>query len=297
MPPVRFDPAVACCPKEQPPVKRHAFVPLVTYPDANSDAIATNTVAAAKWIGAGLHALALTADIPEVSNAFSRLLINVPGMIREAEELSRKRGSHLLGELGKQAGAAGVQLTTETVATGLPLLADEAATRARYFDISLLGWEAGNPTSRMTTETVLFGSGRPAVLLPELSAVAPLDRLAIAWDGSRVAARAVADALPFFERATAITVLTVLDEKPLTDRDAGERLVAALRRRGLEAEVAPVKAEDCAIAETLQQSAIERGCKLLVMGAYGHSRVRDFVLGGATAGVLDDLLMPVLLSH
>jgi len=278
-------------------VKLHAFVPLVTYPDPSSDAVAANAVAAAKWIGAGLHALALNADIPEVSNAFSRLLINVPNMIREAEELSRKRGAHLVEEIERRAGAAGVELTTETVATRLPLLADEAATRARYFDVSLIGWESGNPTSRMTAETVLFGSGRPVLLLPELSSAAPLDRAAIAWDGSRVAARAVADALPFLERAAAITVLTVLDEKPLKDEDAGDRLVVALRRRGLEAEAAKVKAEDCAISETLQQGAIERGCNLLVMGAYGHSRVRDFVLGGATAGVLDDLLLPALLSH
>lgn len=275
----------------------HAFVPLVTYPDPSSDAVAANAVSVAKWVGAGLHALALDADIPDVSNAFSRLLIDVPEMIREAEELSRRRGSHLIAELEKQAKAAGVVLTTETVATRLPRLADEAAIRARYFDISLLGWESANPTARTTTETVLFGSGRPAVLLPELSAVASLDRLAIAWDGSRVAARAVADARPFLERASSITVLTVLDEKPLREEDAGDRLVAALRRSGLEAEAASVRAEDCPISETLQQRAVERGCNMLVMGAYGHSRVRDFVLGGATEGVLDDLLMPVLLSH
>ena len=183
-------------------------------------------------------------------------------------------------------------MTTEEAAAGIALLADAAATRARYCDISLIGWESGNPTSRMTAETVLFGSGRPAVLLPELSGVAPLDHLAIAWDGSRVAARAVADAQPFLERASRITVLTVLDEKPLKERDAGERLVEALRRRGLAAEAASVNAEDCPIAETLQQRAIERGSDLLVMGAYGHSRVRDFVLGGATAGILSDLLLP-----
>jgi len=278
-------------------VKLQAFVPLVTYPDSNSDAVAANAVAAAKWVGADLHVLALNADIPEVANAFSRLLIDVPAMIRQAEDLSRKRGGHLLEAILGHAKAAGVDVATEEGAAAIALLADAAATRARYFDISLIGWEAGNPTSRMTAESVLFGSGRPAMLLPELSSVASLDHLAIAWDGSRVAARAVADAQPFLERAASITVLTVLDEKPLKERDAGDRLAAALRRRGLAAEAASVKAEDCPIAETLQQGAIERGSNLLVMGAYGHSRVRDFVLGGATAGILSDLLLPVLLSH
>ena len=70
-----------------------------------------------------------------------------------------------------------------------------------------------------------------------------------------------------------------------------------MRSRGLPAEIAPIRTEDCPIAETLQQRAIERGAGLLVMGGYGHSRVRDFVLGGATQGILDDPLMPILISH
>ncbi len=103
-------------------MKLEAFIPLVTYPDANSDAVAANAVGVAKWIGAGLHALALNADIPEVTNAFSRLLVNVPEMIRDAEQLSRKRGSHLFDEIGKQAKAGGVDLTTGEFAAGLAFL-------------------------------------------------------------------------------------------------------------------------------------------------------------------------------
>ncbi|WP_437344240.1 universal stress protein [Mesorhizobium marinum] len=168
---------------------------------------------------------------------------------------------------------------------------------ARYYDLSLIGWEAGNTTSRETAEAVIFGSGRPAVLLPELADLAALDHVAIAWDGSRVAARAVADARIFLRDGTRVSVLTVHDEKPLEQKDVGDRLAAALRGRGLDASAVAINAQDCPIAETLQEAAIERGCKLLVMGGYGHSRMRDFVLGGATQGVLDSLLLPVLLSH
>ena len=149
----------------------------------------------------------------------------------------------------------------------------------------------------MTAEAVIFDSGRPAILLPELAPVTSIDHIAIAWDGSRVAARAVADARLLLERAERISVITVLDEKPLEDQHAGERLCETLKRQGMQATAVPIHAEDCPIAETLQQIAIERGCKLLIMGGYGHSRMRDFVLGGATNGVLGDLLMPVLLSH
>ncbi len=133
--------------------------------------------------------------------------------------------------------------------------------------------------------------------MPELSPITSIEHVAIAWDGSRVAARAVADAAPLLHRAAKITVLTVVDEKPLHDRDAAERLAQALGRRGLKAQAMPAKAADCPIATALQERATEIGAGMLVMGAFGHSRLRDFVLGGATAGVLWDLRLPVLLSH
>ncbi len=193
--------------------------------------------------------------------------------------------------------AAGVQTATEAIAAPLATLGEAAAARARYFDLSLVGWEAGNATSRMTAEAVVLGSGRPTILLPELFEISSFEHVAIAWDGSRVAARAVADARLFLQRASKLSVITVLDEKPLEEEDAGERLAGVLAARGLQAEAVPVKAQDCPIAETLQQTAIEKGAQLLVMGGYGHSRIRDFVLGGATEGILSDLLMPVLLSH
>jgi nucleotide-binding universal stress UspA family protein len=278
-------------------VKSQAFLPLVTYADPNTDAVAANAATVAAGIGVDLHALAINADIPNVSSPLSKFLLNVPEMIRQAEALSRKRGTHLLQAVTEQASTIGVNVTTNEIVAPIAMMGDVAATHARYYDFSLLGWEAGNATSRMTAEAVIFGSGKPAILLPELSRMASIDHIAIAWDGSRVAARAVADARPFLERAARITVLTVLDEKPLKEKDAGERLAASLRQRGLPAEALSINAEDCPIAETLQQHAIERGCKLLVMGGYGHTRIRDFVLGGATAGVLDDLRLPILLSH
>lgn len=275
----------------------HAFVPLVTYPDANTDGVAMHMVSFAAGLGASIHALAINVDIPDVSNALSKILLDTPAMIRQAEAASRKRGEDLLAAVRANASAVGVNATADHLAAPPALLGDTAAMHARYFDLSLLGWEPDNATSRMTAEAVVFGSGRPTILLPERSAVGTIDHVAIAWDGSRVAARAVADARFLLEHAERISVLTVPDEKPLKDKDVGNRLVEALGRHGLRAEAVLVNAEDCPIAETLQRSAIDRNCKLLVMGGYGHSRMRDFVLGGATEGVLNDLLLPVLLSH
>ena len=146
-------------------------------------------------------------------------------------------------------------------------------------------------------EAIIFGSGRPTILLPERGSVRKLDNVAIAWDGSRVAARAVADAHPLLSRASRITVLTVTDEKPLEEQDAAERLAQGLRSRGLTVQAMPFSAEDYPIDVSLQERAREIGADLMVMGAFGHTRVRDFVLGGATRGILTDLRLPILLSH
>jgi nucleotide-binding universal stress UspA family protein len=278
-------------------MKRQAILPLVTYPDPNSESVAANAVAMAAFLEVDLHGLALNADIPPVSSALSRVLLDVPGMIREAEALSRKHGSRLLAALVRGSLKAGVEATVNELDFAPALLSEAAAVHARYFDIALLGWERENSTSRSTAEAVVFGSGRPAILLPEHAAVGTVDHIAIAWDGGRAAARAVGDATVLLDRATKISVITVVDEKPLREKNAGERLAGGLRNRGLEAEVVTTVTRGRAIGAALQEQAVELDAGLLVMGGYGHSRVRDFVLGGATQGVLDDLRLPVLLSH
>lgn len=278
-------------------MKPQAFVPLITYPESNSDALGAHAAAVASIVGAGIHALAINASIPNVSNALSRLLLDTPELIRQAETASRRRGDQLIAVLKEKAAAAGVDFTEEALSAPLPAMTDVAADHARYYDLSLVGWEAGNSTAQATAEAVVFGSGRPTILLPESAEVSSFDHIAIAWDGSRVAARAVADAQAFLKRAGRVSVLTVVDEKPLKQKAAEERLASALRQRGVNAQAAAIKGQGRPIAETLQQTAIERDCQLLVMGGYGHSRLRDFVLGGATQGVLFNLLLPVLLSH
>lgn len=282
-------------------MKPQAILPMVTYPDANSDAIAANAVTLAAQLGADLHAMALHPDIPEVSSVFSGLPLRlpdprVPELIREADAASQSRGEQLLAKVRKEASEHSVDLTTGVLSRPFALLGEAAAAEARYFDVALLGWETENPTSKAVAEAVLFGSGRPVILLPELSKVHQIDHVAIAWDGSRVAARAVADAAFFLERSSRVSVLTIADESRPKEHDA-ERLTASLRKRSLVAEGYSISAEDCPIGITIQEHAIKRGAQLLVMGGFGHSRMRDFVLGGATKDVLNDLRIPVLLSH
>lgn len=278
-------------------MRQDILVPFVTYPDANAEAFVDQAIAVATYLGRDVHAVALDVDIPDVSNLVSRLLIGLPDMIRETEADSHARGAALLGAMDAAASKAGIRFTGTTVSAEPPLFGDRAAELARYHDLAVIGLEASNDTARLVAEGIVFGSGRPALLLPGTAAPDALDRIAIAWDGSRVAARAVADAAPFLEKSSEIAVLTVTDEKPLADGDAGGRLAARLVEKGFAARPVSVRREGRAIAAALQAEAEELGAGLLVMGGYGHSRLRDFVLGGATEGVLSELAMPVLLSH
>lgn len=283
------------CPEKK--MRRQAFVPLLTYPESNSDAVAANAVAMAGRLDCDLHALAIDADIPNVGNALARLTMNLPDLIRQAEANSQKRGQQLLSRLALEAEAIGVSLTTETIVQNSTLMSDAAVMHARYHDLALCGWEAGNDTSRALAEAVVFGAGRPTILLPELVPVGALDHVAIAWDGSRVAARALADAAPLLAHAATISVITVLDDKPLPENAPGDRLAGHLADRGLDARSFSIRMPLCSIEACLQDKALALGAGILVMGAFGHSRMRDFVLGGATRGVLADLRLPVMLSH
>jgi hypothetical protein len=106
-----------------------------------------------------------------------------------------------LAAIKRTASRTFVELTTSEIPVAPVAFGDVAAAHARYVDISLIGWEPTNPISRMTAEGLMFGTGRPVVLLPDTAEIGSIDHVAIAWDGSRVAARAVADAPPFLQRA------------------------------------------------------------------------------------------------
>lgn len=176
--------------------------------------------------------------------------------------MSLNKGRHLLAEACKKADAMDIVLTTEEITAGVAYLNEASAERARYFDFVFVGWEAENPTSRALAEAVIFDSGRPTILLPELYTVSSSRHVAIAWDGSRVAARAAADARPFLARAERGSVLTVVDEKPLREENGAERLAEEMQNVGLESEAVKIRAEDCPISVRLQEHAIERGASL-----------------------------------
>lgn len=273
------------------------LVPIHTYPNGPSVEFTGHVAAVARHLDASVHALVLDADFPQAASALGNMLIDVPTLIGGAKEKCREHGVAVVQALEAEMGTAGNRIRTTHLESFTGTMAGVVSNLGRYHDLVLIGISADDVTPQATAEGVIFGSGKPTLLVPQAPPIAALDHVMIAWDGSRVAARAVADARDFLERAQTVTIVLVIDEKALPDDNPGKGLADYLARRGITTTVAQVQGRDRPIAETLQAHASEIGAGLIVMGGFAHSRIRDLVLGGATAGVLKDLRLPVLLSH
>ena len=153
---------------------------------------------------------------------------------------------------------------------------------------------AEDVVARSILETVLLETGRPLVI-PAISAMpASFERIAIAWKPTPQAARAVAAAMPFLVRAKEVVVATVEEQE--AGHDEADRLVRNLAWHGIRATTAPLKPGPAGAGATLLAAARDRA-DLLVMGGYGHSRLREWVFGGFTQLVLADAPLPVLIAH
>ena len=275
---------------------RAAYLPLETYPECAPDDAILATVAFAAALRCTVHVTTFAVIIPQIMSPLGRLLLDVPGLVHTAEEKSRADCLRLHDLVRKPAGSpAKVDVSTRPVMLGAAF--DAAAAEARCYDLSVIPWFGGTALAQDMAQAVVFGSGRPTILVPPSARPAPLDHIAIAWDGSRVAARALWDAIALLPENGRLTVLTIHGEKPLSEPDLAQSLASSLERRGCKAGPLDITIGKRTPAEALQDAAIDAGAQILAMGGFGHSRLRDFILGGATKGVLNDLRLPVLLSH
>jgi nucleotide-binding universal stress UspA family protein len=170
---------------------------------------------------------------------------------------------------------------------------------ARRFDISVVAQaqrEQG-ATDELIIEGALFESGRPVIIVPYIQKSGlTLERVLACWDGGRTAARAIADAMPFLERAKAVDLVIVAEERK-NDEITGVRMSEHLTRHGVAVSVKRIAKGDLAVQDVILSYAADSGADFMVMGGYGHSRLREFILGGVTRGILNSMTVPVLMSH
>jgi nucleotide-binding universal stress UspA family protein len=194
----------------------------------------------------------------------------------------------------------GISFETRTVSASIAGASDQLARMARRFDLVVVGQaERGRPIpEEVVDEGVLFESGRPVIFVPFIQKTAlKLDRVLLAWDGGRTAARAVGDAMPFLEKAKQVEVVIVGAKPPKSDEVSGADLGEHLARHGIKTTVKRITAPESNVPSTILSHAADSSADMIVMGGYGHSRLREFVLGGVTRGLLEAMTVPVLMSH
>ena len=180
-----------------------------------------------------------------------------------------------------------------------------AAMNARYADLVVMGQydssRADPDVIPDLPETVALRSGRPVLMLPYIGFKGPLvgGHVMVAWNAGREATRAVADSLPLLQAAKAVTVLAV-NPKSGPDghgQDPGADIALYLARHGVKVTSSFTISDDADPGDVILSRVMDLGVDLLVMGAYGHSRLRELVMGGVTRKILSSMTIPVLMSH
>ena len=225
-----------------------------------------------------------------------------PGTLDMLRQQSQERAEAVLARFTQAAKRNQISFESRTDRVLYTAIAEALATHARYADVVILGQADPEDTvlPRYLPEEVTLASGRPTLVIPYIGPQATLgQRVTVAWDASREAARAVNDALPILTRAQAVNVVAVNPrEKPFGHGEQpGADIAVHLARHGIKVEVQRIESRDVDVANIILSHVADQSSDLLVMGAYGHSRLRELVLGGVTRTILHDMTVPVFMAH
>ena len=247
----------------------------------------------------GVHAI----DIPSANYFYGAAMPFVPANPEEIVERIRGEASDAAKPIEAAFSAClnrnGIQGEWRLVEGSPPAV---VALHARYADLAIVGQpnrDAPQDADPVTVTTVMT-SGRPVLAVPFAGDFPTIgERVLVAWNASREAARAVNDAMPLLMGAKQVTVLAINPQRGVGghgDVPAAD-IALHLARHGLNAQAAHTVAKDISDGEALLSYAADIGADLIVAGAYGHSRARELVFGGVTQTLINEMTAPVLLSH
>ena len=271
-----------------------------TSPDAAAERILESAVALSQHLNANLTAqlLQLNSDPASWPVAVGSFPLDFPQLMNELVVKSEANAAASAKSLTRLGAEYEVTLDmrrglTTPYASLAPLV-----DLARLHDLAILPVPESDALGRSCVQSVLFGSGRPVVLLPSRGKPLQwLDRIVVAWDWSREAARALTAALPIIACAKHVHIVTVFGEKHIQTTCTHADLEKYLAAHHVKYSLDQAELEGNSIASALMDHAERVDADLLVMGAYGHSRLQEFILGGATREILQDPPLPVFLSH
>jgi nucleotide-binding universal stress UspA family protein len=275
---------------------RDVLLTLTSYPDPTPVSAIDRAVPLVSLLGAHIAAISCEAHV-QVPGSFLAGAGNLGSIVASEVHKSRKNAQDLLAAFEAAARKSGVlhEIVLERCLTSE--VPDLLVEYARLRDLTIV--PVPETYDQWYAEAIIFGSGRPTLVIPEApsSRAVELNRVLVAWDFSRAAARAVSDAIPILEKARQVYILTVTNEKAIPGKRSSSELAKNLSRHGIDVVIEEVDAAGRAIGDVLAAQIDSRRADLLVMGAYGHSRFREFILGGATRSILTKPPIPVLLSH
>ena len=257
-------------------------------------------LAVAARFSARVTALALVAEpyLPALVG------VHIPvELLREQAAEAERNADAVLAAASQAAQRLDISISIMRVTAAIDRLPSLLARAARHADLCVVGQpnedDVEFDTARLA-EAAFMDSGRPALLVPYIGAASTtFQRVLVAWNGSREAARAVHDALPFLVLSEQTTVLMVdpTGQGGLPGGEPGTDIATHLARHGVRVEVKTTPSAGMTVGDVILSQAADEDADLLVMGGYGHSRMRELVLGGATRQLLAQMTLPVLLSH
>ncbi len=264
---------------------------------ANSGPAGDYAVSVASAFDAHLSGIAFVYDpIVPVSSAGY-----IPPEVIDAQQAdSQAAAKSALDDFTAAAKRAGVSAEPITLSASFAGAGDQFGRIARRFDLAIVSQAEPetNSVEELIAESTLFESGRPMIIVPYIQkAPLMLDRVMVCWDGSRPAARAIADAMPLLERAGRVEVVIVSNERGKEDEIPGADIGQHLARHGVTVDVNRIAGGDIDVADALLSHAADSSADFMVMGGYGHSRLREFVLGGVTKSILRSMTTPTLMAH
>jgi nucleotide-binding universal stress UspA family protein len=257
--------------------------------------------------GSGRFGLALsaaigasvTAAVPVTDVAMPVLPAELPQefLVRIREE-AEAAAAKAIEAFSRDAQAAHLEVEIRQFSAAAGSVGQALSRVARCFDALVLPQpDPDAARSSEILETCLFGSGRPLLIVPFIPVGAEIRTVLVAWDGGLPAARAVADALPILARARRVEIVTFLTRAGAQPEASLADLVRHLARHDIRAERKSIPIDGIDIANMLLSYAADAGADMIVMGGYGHSRMREVVLGGTTREILRSMTVPVLMSH
>lgn len=226
------------------------------------------------------------------------------GLNEEQQKEIEKAAKDLIAKFEEEAKKTGVESASEILRCGATKAPARLAFAAKHADIAILSQpeneSASAPFIEALYEGVLFGSGRPLYLVPYYGRIKTNFRKAIiAWDGSKKAARAVRDAIPLLKDRGEVIVLVINPEKRggAHGDKPGQDIAGYIRGHGIECKVDIIRNDDLGTDTLILNHLADVGADLLVMGAYGHSKLREKAFGGVTNSILNQMTTPVFMSE